>query len=343
MNSLHPGVNPTLTICMPLYNEGRYLDETLTSLTNQTYRDFVIIASDNASTDDTLAIVRRHAAKDKRIITISCSQNIGAINNWRMLQSHVQSRFTMFAAGHDRYAPRFVEACLEPMLNDPFADDEPPSARNEQQIALVYANGLSFNDAGLTRPLNHDGVLDTRGMGRLQRVHTVAWFLKCCYQMYGIMRSRFLKEIYYRPVIGPDNLMMIELAFWGNIAYVPESLFYWRQTGDINDVEAYRRKLFVSESGTPSDLALERVKEVISAYVGFYEKYQTEQHAMTIGKISLLSAALHRVKLIASYYHVDENTLLAISPALRSLYARLEAVAVEVNQQLAPTHSPTQP
>ena len=49
---------PTLTIGMPVYNGAKYIDEAVESILTQTYRDFELIISDNASTDDTESIGR---------------------------------------------------------------------------------------------------------------------------------------------------------------------------------------------------------------------------------------------------------------------------------------------
>lgn len=62
---------------MPAFNAGRYIASALDSLLGQTYSDFELIISDNASTDGTEDICRAYAARDRRIRYVRRSGNIG--------------------------------------------------------------------------------------------------------------------------------------------------------------------------------------------------------------------------------------------------------------------------
>jgi cellulose synthase/poly-beta-1,6-N-acetylglucosamine synthase-like glycosyltransferase len=46
-----------VTVGLPVYNGERYLGEALDSILGQTFRDLVLVVSDNASTDRTVEIV----------------------------------------------------------------------------------------------------------------------------------------------------------------------------------------------------------------------------------------------------------------------------------------------
>jgi glycosyltransferase involved in cell wall biosynthesis len=56
-----------LSIGLPVYNGEKFLEKCLDSLLAQTFSDFELIISDNASTDNTEAICRTYAAQDQRI------------------------------------------------------------------------------------------------------------------------------------------------------------------------------------------------------------------------------------------------------------------------------------
>ena len=68
---------PKLSVVMPVYNVGPYLGEALDSIENQTYKDMEIICVNDGSTDNSLAILEKHAKKDKRIKIIT-QKNQGA-------------------------------------------------------------------------------------------------------------------------------------------------------------------------------------------------------------------------------------------------------------------------
>lgn len=58
---------PFLSIVIPVYNAGKYVADTLESLFDQTYANYEIIAVNDGSTDDSLAILKKYAEKDERL------------------------------------------------------------------------------------------------------------------------------------------------------------------------------------------------------------------------------------------------------------------------------------
>jgi glycosyltransferase involved in cell wall biosynthesis len=58
---------PLISVCMPVYNAKRYLEEAIESILGQTFKDFEFLISDDGSTDRSLAILKRYAAQDGRI------------------------------------------------------------------------------------------------------------------------------------------------------------------------------------------------------------------------------------------------------------------------------------
>lgn len=69
--------NPLLSIIIPVYNTGVFLDRCLTSVINQTYKNLEIIVVNDGSTDNSDEIIQRYADKDKRILYINNAQNAG--------------------------------------------------------------------------------------------------------------------------------------------------------------------------------------------------------------------------------------------------------------------------
>ncbi len=58
---------PVLSVGLPVYNGAKWIEDALESMLEQSFRDFELIISDNASTDDTEAICRSVAAADARV------------------------------------------------------------------------------------------------------------------------------------------------------------------------------------------------------------------------------------------------------------------------------------
>ena len=60
-----------VTIFMPVYNGKKYLNETLTSIINQTYKNFEVLLVDDSSTDNSLFILKEFEKKDSRFKVFS--------------------------------------------------------------------------------------------------------------------------------------------------------------------------------------------------------------------------------------------------------------------------------
>lgn len=62
---------PKVTVLMSCYNAARWLDQAITSILDQTFKDFEFIIIDDGSTDETLKIINSYARNDDRIVVIS--------------------------------------------------------------------------------------------------------------------------------------------------------------------------------------------------------------------------------------------------------------------------------
>ena len=74
-----PDRSPRISVCVPTYNNGRYLREALDSILGQSLQEFEIIVSDDASTDDTPAIVAQ--VRDERLRYVRQARNVGIAEN----------------------------------------------------------------------------------------------------------------------------------------------------------------------------------------------------------------------------------------------------------------------
>src|SRR5690606_4946715 len=100
------------SIGLPVYNAQAYLAHALDSLLGQTYRDFELVISDNASTDRTEAICRDYAARDARVRYVRQAENQGA--NWNFNEVFRLARGELFkwAASDDLCEPTLMEKCV---------------------------------------------------------------------------------------------------------------------------------------------------------------------------------------------------------------------------------------
>ena len=110
--------SPRVSIGMPVYNGERYLRSAIESILAQTFQDFELIISDNASTDNSLSICQEFADQDKRIRIIEQSKNIGAMANFNFVAKEARGEYFKWAAADDLCAPQFIEKCIEVLDRD---------------------------------------------------------------------------------------------------------------------------------------------------------------------------------------------------------------------------------
>jgi len=104
--------NPIITIGVPVYNGERFLRKCLESLLAQTFSDFEIIISDNASTDSTHSICLEFAEKDERIQYFRQDKNIGLTPNFHFTLQKAVGKYFMWAPIDDIVLAEYVEKTI---------------------------------------------------------------------------------------------------------------------------------------------------------------------------------------------------------------------------------------
>lgn len=108
-------LQPLVSIGMPVYNGEKYIRHALDSLLSQSFTNFELIISDNASTDRTEIICREYAALDTRITYTRQNNNLGAAANFQFVLDQAHGEFFFWAAYDDYWAPDFIAHSLEAM------------------------------------------------------------------------------------------------------------------------------------------------------------------------------------------------------------------------------------
>lgn len=109
--------NFLVSICIPTYNCARHLKKALESIINQTYDNLEIIISDNASTDNTLALLQEF--NDPRIKIYKNSKNIGAENNFSKCVELADGEYIAIFHADDLYLPDMVQKQVEAFQDNP--------------------------------------------------------------------------------------------------------------------------------------------------------------------------------------------------------------------------------
>lgn len=97
---------------MPVYQAEKYIRRSLDSLLGQSYENFELIISDNASTDETSNICQEYADIDDRIKYVRQPINRGAADNFEFVLSAARGEYFMWAAHDDTWSPDFIQINL---------------------------------------------------------------------------------------------------------------------------------------------------------------------------------------------------------------------------------------
>ncbi|KAG4097282.1 nucleotide-diphospho-sugar transferase [Neocallimastix lanati (nom. inval.)] len=102
-----------LSIIVPVYNTGPYLDRCIKSILNQTFKDYELIFVDDASTDNSLDILKKYKETDNRIkiIHLEINKGPGAARNIGM--DNAEGEFIGFVDSDDYIDERFYESLMK--------------------------------------------------------------------------------------------------------------------------------------------------------------------------------------------------------------------------------------
>ena len=106
-----------ISIIIPVYNVGKYLDKNIESLLNQTYTNFEAVYVDDGSTDDSLSIIKKYASKDKRIKVIHID-NHGVSHARNTGLDAVTGDYVTFVDGDDYVDKDYLEYLISLVEND---------------------------------------------------------------------------------------------------------------------------------------------------------------------------------------------------------------------------------
>lgn len=105
-----------VSIITPCYNSSDFLEETIKSVLNQTYKDWEWIITDDKSTDNSVEIIKKQ--NDRRIILIESNKNGGAGHARNLSLKKATGRYITFLDADDYWEPIFLETMVNFLKNN---------------------------------------------------------------------------------------------------------------------------------------------------------------------------------------------------------------------------------
>jgi glycosyltransferase involved in cell wall biosynthesis len=206
---------PRVSIGLTVYNSERYLDESIQSLLAQTFQDFELIISDNASTDRTRDIALAYVASDNRVRYVRNRMNIGVAGNFNQAFRLSSGEFFKWAAYDDLCARDFLFRCVEVLDRDP-------------DVVLAYPRTVGIDEHGHATMPHAPGPDLTSPDPAVRFAHIMQapfWATS----LFGLIRAGVMSQTVLMPSnAAGDHVLLAELSLYGRFCEIPGEGFFNR-------------------------------------------------------------------------------------------------------------------
>ena len=268
---------PEVSVILPVYNVGEYLDICMESLERQTFRDFEALLINDGSTDDSAVRCRVWAEKDGRIRFID-KKNEGVSATRNLGVRLARGKYLAFVDPDDWLEPAYLEK-----LRD-----------------RLEETGADFAECDLWRYDNRTGKSIYRSCGSRTGVpYTLREHMKygptATYKSMS-RRSMWLRYGIHMPSCSFESpaIYSLVLALSGRVESVPEALYFYRRFREHSLIEnGYAKK-----DGSSNDtLGLEAMDFLVEEFrrCGLYEEYRDTLEGVVKYRLNdILAMQFHR-------------------------------------------------
>jgi glycosyltransferase involved in cell wall biosynthesis len=289
-----------LVLGVPVFNEGRFVEECLESIRCQADGDFLVLVSDNGSTDDTASKCARFARLDDRFVFIQHPANRGSLFNFEFVRRNSDSPFFAWIGGHDVLSPEYVATHIGVM-------------EASRQIAASYTYFSYIDERGSSAgQMTPVGYSDIRGPAWWR----LLWSITCSdvAPIHGVLRRSMLPSYKPEPVAGCDHILLSGICAAGAMVATDEQLYFRRMFAETH-LSGYMERI----TGRPG---------VVHSRVGMCEEYERAINSLMVEglisrRMASLACKIARAKLLSPKLPLWYRVPVSIGWRLRSMRSRL--------------------
>jgi glycosyltransferase involved in cell wall biosynthesis len=207
---------PKVSVGLPVYNGEAYLSDAIDSILAQTFGDFELIISDNASTDGTQKICEEYAARDSRIRYYRNEQNLGAGWNFSRVFELSVGKYFRWAAHDDMAEPDYLSKCIQILDSD-------------ESIILCFSKIKIFKQNGKVKRNYSYNLSKTNSRKAPLRFADLILKRHGCFHLFGLIRREYLEKTpLFGNYISADRTLLADIGLLGRFHEIPEDLFIMR-------------------------------------------------------------------------------------------------------------------
>jgi len=207
---------PRISVGLPVYNGAKYLRFALNSVLSQTFADFELIISDDASTDATQEICREYAAKDQRVHYYRNESNLGAAGNYNRVFELSRGEFFKWASHDDEFHPSLLEKCLKVFEQSP------------SSTVLVFSKAVIIDAEGQVTDFSQDAINQSASRP-YARLGSLIFSCHYAHPLWGLIRTGELRRTRLIGKFEADHILLAELVLLGRCIEIPEVLYRERR------------------------------------------------------------------------------------------------------------------
>jgi len=210
--------SPIVSIITPIYNRASFIGDAVASVQRNALKDWEHIIVDNGSTDGTRDVVRRLAARDKRIRLVENDRNIIALS-LNIALRHARGKYIAQLDSDDEYTPQTLQSMVSAL------EANPTWALAISYYALMDETGHSLPDLGVIKHLeyNRNNILRVDGAGAVR-----CWHRSVIQEMGGFDEKDFADY-------GEDYDLVLKVSEKYEIGRVHEVCYRYRRHPDNTD------------------------------------------------------------------------------------------------------------
>jgi glycosyltransferase involved in cell wall biosynthesis len=229
---------PILSIGLPVYNGEKFIKKRIESILNQTFKDFELTISDNASTDTTQMICEEYLKKDKRILYIRQEKNMGEVWNFDFILDKAEKKYFVMASADDIWSKNFLEKNVE------FLEKNKQFVGSISEVSLFHRNGKDIELINNTKKFQY--VISTNG----NFTKRLSSYLKynMATQYYSVFKTEDIKfgNIFnnlHNKMWQADFATILKILKKGGLNVDTESFYHKEVTKQSKSIIQYMRKM----------------------------------------------------------------------------------------------------
>ena len=254
--------NPKVSVIVPIYNVEKYIDKCLSTLKNQSFRDFEVLLINDETPDNSMQIAEKYASEDSRFLIFS-KKNGGLSDARNYGIEHSRGEFIVFVDSDDYLHEDYLKTMYEDCINN---NADMAYCRFKHTIDKTKIKIFSINPKKSV--IERDKALDM--IIRDNRMHSYAW------------------NKMYRKTLFTDNNIRYPIMYFEDVATSARVLFHANKIA-VTDKNLY---YYVRRSGSiMSTMNSKKIEHLLLSILitrnyiqlhGEYDKYKKAVRAVAL-------------------------------------------------------------